>query len=487
MFFGLGCISRLAMIAIVIFAFGSIAMAGLILASDGFSGESIVDLPTVGEQFRLSGDTREVPSEADVDNTADGKINDVVEKREIFAEVPFWDEVSTEPEVIGTNVGLAIFFALVFGVLGTMLNNLLREHEQEMEDWLEYFYIKRIFRLFGATARQSVERGCLGLPVILAIFAAYGIIFSFLEPGINLLKPEGLQLAIIMSMSVGLISLSGDVAQRQLARFWHQPSRFGVYPANLSIAFVTTVLSRLVNLSPGIMFGTPGGADVEMEEDMRFREVILAVTTLIVVLGFGLAGWSLTALIRDQGDTTLSGDRLEFVAPLAQLAIALGLALFVIAIETAFFEMVPLSLTMGSRLFRWNPILWAAIFMPIFFVFSHTLLNPQGEYLEPFTETPTLLLTGASIILATILVWFWALFRFFDPPHVEAQRRRAAYQAQQASQQPYGQQHGYPQQPPRPTYPPQRPPGQQQYPPPQAPPRRDVYPPPDDDAPRHPH
>jgi hypothetical protein len=416
MFFGFGCMLRLAVLATVIFLIGLGATVILIAES----GYDFVDLPGVS------------------DDPQPGTLEEVIEKRDLFEDVPYISQVSTEPAVVGTNIGLAIFFATVFGALGAMLNNLVREHEKELEDWLEYFYIKRLFDFFRIAVGQDVQRGCLGMPIIITIFALYGIIFAFLEPGTSIFEPAGLQLAIVMAMSVALVSLSGDIAQRQLATFWRKTARFGIYPANLSLAVLTTALSRLVGFTPGIMFGTPGGVDIDMDGETRFREVVLSALTLVVVIGFGAAGWILTALIRSQDHVELSGATLELVSPAVQLMMVFGLALFVVAIETAFFEMIPLALTSGSRLFRWNPLLWGVVFMPIVFVASHTIFNPEGEYLSAFTETPILLLVGAAIILASILVWFWALFRFFDPPHIVAQKRREAYQRRQNPSSPPG-------------------------------------------------
>lgn len=409
MLFGFGCMIRLAVLATVIFLIGSAATVALIAASD----YNLVDLPGVS------------------DDPQPGTLDEVIEKRELFEDVPYISELSTEPAVVGTNVGLSIFFAVVFGTLGAMLNNLVRQHEKALEDWLEYFYIKRVFDFFRMAVGQDVQRGCLGMPVIIAIFALYGLIFAFLEPGTSPFEPAGMQLAIVMAMSVALVTLSGDIAQRQLATFWRKTSRFGIYPANLSIAVLTTLMSRIIGFTPGIMFGTPGGVDIDMDGETRFREVALAAMTLIVVVGFGAFGWFLTAFIRSQDDVVLSGTTLELVGPAAQLMIVFGLALFVVAIETAFFEMMPLALTSGAQMFRWNPLLWGMVFLPIFFIASHTLFNPKGEYLSAFAETPVLLLTGAAIILASLLIWFWVLFRYFEPPHITAQKRREAYQLSQ--------------------------------------------------------
>ncbi len=465
-----GCMNRLSILAILFFGMGSAVMtAVIVLSTEGLGGSDIINLPV---QSTVTAER------TTIEETAPGRLNDVVEKREIFQEVPRPSEVSTDSPVIVTNVSLAIIFALLFGLLSTMLNNLIRDQEKELQAWLMYFYLDRIFfplRAARFIAGQDVKRGCLGGPIIIIIFAIYGIVFAFLEPGLNLLSPAGIQLAIVLAISVGVISLAGDVARRQVARFWHKTARFGMYPANVTIAAFTTVLSRLFGLSPGILFGTPGGVDVEgMEDEPRLRDAVLAMTTLAVVLVFGALGWAMTELLWSAGDQTLSGDQLEFVAPLSQLGLALGLALFVVAIETAFFEMVPVSLTMGTQVFRWNPLVWAIGFIPVLFVFSHTLLNPQGEYLEAFEQTPVILLTIAVILMVLFLGILWILFRFFDPPNL----RRPPPPPYGGGRPPY-QQPGH--LPPYQGYPPQQPPYQpprppQGYPPPQRPPQG--YPPP---------
>jgi hypothetical protein len=463
MFGCLGCVNRLSMLAILFFAVGSaVMMAAIIVSTDGLGGKDLVELPVLIEG----------PRGRETEQVGTARINDVVSKRKLFAAVPLPGELSTETPVIVTNVSLAIIFALLFGLLSTLLNNLVKDKEAELEAWLTYFYLDRIFYPLKAVrflADQDVQRGCLSAPVIIFIFAAYGVIFALLEPGINLLTAPGIQLAIILAMSVGLISLAGDVAQRRVAWVWRKTSRFGVYPANLSLAVLSVAFSRLVSLSPGILFGTPGGVDVDKgDEEPRFRDAVLAITTLTVVAVFAGLGWGIVALMRDIGDQTLSGSQLEFAAPLVQLGLALGLALFVVAIETAFFEMIPLTLTMGTQIFRWNPLVWVAGFVPVVFVFAHTLLNPNGEYLEVFEQTSVVVLTVTVILLAALLGGLWLLLQFFDPPNL----RRPPLSPHAG--QPYQQ---YPQS----SYPP--PSHGAGYPPPQSPPQ---YPPPPG-QPRPPH
>jgi len=433
--------NRLAWLAMLLFGGGTAAIVTVVvLATDGLGSGDLISLPT------QPANTTAAP----ITPAPDVTLNEVVQKRPLLENVPLPSELSTEPSVVATNFGLAVLLAIVFGIISTTLNDLLRDEEETIRGWFRIPILRELTGLFKWAVGQNVQRGCLTLPIIVMIFALYGIIFAFLEDGMNIFTPEGTQLAIVMAMSVGLISLSGDVAQRQVARFWRNTARFGIYPANLLIAVVTTVFSRIFNLSPGIAFGTPGGADIEMDQQTRFREVVLAFTTLIVMVVLGGLGWAAAAGIRAAGDRTMSISQAEFAGPLAQLGLTIGLALFFVAVETSFFEMVPMGSTMGGKIIRWNPIIWGLAFIPVMFIFAHSLLNPDNDYLQAFEQTNVQVLTIMIAILAVITAVLWFYFKVLHRDSEPAPR--PAYPQQQSPQAPRQQRPPQPQVPPPPVY-----------------------------------
>ncbi|MBN1681485.1 MAG: hypothetical protein JW966_14485 [Anaerolineae bacterium] len=404
---------RLAWLTVLMFG-GSTAVvvAAVVLATGGLGSRDLVVLP--GEQEQIQKPDIQV------------ELNEVVEKRPIFDDVPLPDDVSRDPDVITTNASLAIILALLLGTISTVLGNLIREEEETFRRWFSVPIIRDILKTLSWGAGQNVRQGCLTFPVILVVFALYGFIFAFLEDGLNLLSPEGLQLALVMAMSIGLISLSGDVARRQVARFWRQTTRFGLYPANLLIAVVTTALSRGVRLSPGIVFGAPGGVDIDLDDQPLLREVVLAFVTLVVMIVLGVMGWGAAAAVREVGDRTMSVDQAEFAGPLLQLGLTIGLALFLVAVETSFFEMVPLTATLGSEIFRWNRIVWLITFAPVMFLFAHVLLNPEGEYLQAFEQANVQVLSAVIVILGTITAALWVYFRVLHQEPVPVRQQVTA-------------------------------------------------------------
>lgn len=408
--------SRFALLLTALFSAGTVSV--VVLATEGLGSEAYINLPEQVPSF--------TGSESQTETLPTATLNEVVERRPVFEPVPLPHEVSTNGDVIATNFLLTAFLVVLLGIVSTMLNNLIREKEDRIQQWMQYFYVDRFFQAFRLGTRQSIRKGCLGAPLIIIVFAIYGILFAYVEEGLNIFQPEDLQLAIVLAMSVALISLSGDVAQRQVARFWRRTSRYGVYPSNLGVAFLTTIVSRLFGLTPGIMFGTPAGVDVDFDDEPRLREGVLALTTLIVILGLGAFGWGITALIDAGGDQSYATNLLEFSAPLVMLAQTLGFALMVMALQTAFFEMAPVSLTMGSQLFRWNALIWLALAIPVTFAFCHVLINPGSEYLEAYDNVGVALLTVVVVLLTLITTAAWVFFTYVEPPRLPNQTPRPA-------------------------------------------------------------
>lgn len=376
-----------------------------VVATDGFGSDSLVNVPQKND-----GDL--------VGNILEPEIslNEAIERQPIFEKIPLPSEISTDPPVVGTNLTLTLILALLFGLISTMLNNLLREKEQRLEEWLSIFYLDRLWGLFRSSTGPAIQRGCLGTPILLLVFAVYGIIFAYVQEGQNIFDPQGTQLAVVLAMAVTLVSLSGDVAQRQVAWVWGKTATYGIYPMNVVLVIFTTLFSRIFGLIPGILYGVPGGIDIDMENEPRFRDVVLIVVTIVVLVSIGLGGWGVVAWLHAVGDKDLSLTALEFAGPLVALAQTMGLALMVLALETAFFEMAPVAYTMGGRLFRWNALAWAIFFAPITFAFLHVILNPKSQYLDAFSQIGVTLLMTLVILLAVATAFIWVFLTFAEPP-----------------------------------------------------------------------
>ncbi len=339
----------------------------------------------------------------------------------LFAAVPLLRQLSTDPRVIGTNLFLAIIMALVFGATSSILSNMLRDEEPRVQAWLHAFgitgLVRRLSGMASWTLGRGVRRGCLTLPLVLLIFALYGVIFAFLERGTSIFSREGVLLAVTLAFSVGLVSSAGDIARRIVAALWREPSHFSLYPVNLAVAAITVAISRVANLSPGIVFGTPGGAEVGAAADplqQAQRDRALGAMTLIVLITLALLGWALTGLVVSALDITLEY-RVARLAAAALTSLAnIGLAVFLIALQTTFFEMLPFAYSSGQPIFRWSKAVWALGFVPVAFIFSHALINPRYGFLESFLESDVRFLWFIMVVLVAVTGGLWFYFNVID-------------------------------------------------------------------------
>ena len=312
-----------------------------------------------------------------------------VQIRPLLARVPVPQQLNQEGRVIGGNICLAIIMALLFGVTSTVLGNMLRDEEPRIRAWLKALGIERLVGWIGEIFRWSlggaVKQGCLTLPLFILIVALYGVIFAFLEAGTSIFSQEGIWLAVMMAFTVGIVSFAGDIARRILGCLWRTRSRFNLYPINLLVAAGTVALSRLLPLTPGIVYGAPGGTEMELPADKREqREVILAFTTLAVLVVFGGMGWFVSGWVLSLLGTSFDQRAIDLVASLLTAAQNTGLMLFLVALETTFFELVPLAYSTGRAIFKWSKFVWVILFVPIAFLFNHALLNPQSGFLASF-------------------------------------------------------------------------------------------------------
>jgi hypothetical protein len=345
----------------------------------------------------------------------------MVQPRPLFGQVPVPQQLSTEPRVVGANLFLAILMALVFGATSSILSNMLRDEEPRIQAWLRALGITQLVEwirgLFGWTLSRGIRRGCLTLPLVLLIFGLYGIIFAFLERGTSIFSREGALLAVTLAFSVGLVSFAGDFARRLVAWLYRERSSFNLYPVNLVIAAATVALSRIVNLSPGIVFGTPGGADIEdsgnpAKEERRNRA--LGITTILTLVVIGGLGWAATGVVVNMLDVPFEGRVAQVVARALTGATNLGLAIFLVALQTSFFELLPYAYSSGQPIFRWSKIVWVLFFTPIAFLFAHALLNPQYGFLDSFRESEVRFLWLVMLLLVAVTAALWFYFNVID-------------------------------------------------------------------------
>ncbi len=328
-------------------------------------------------------------------------------------------DISTDPQVIGANLGLAAAAVLLLAVIQEAVNQTLSEHEEVIRQKLGR--VGFFSRMLGAAERpeSAPPRGRLQNAVTLVLIVVlYGLIFSLLERGWNPFTRAGLYVLLSMSLANGLVGLSDDFAEWRTARRWGLPTRVEVQRGNLVLAVASTLGSRILSLLPGIWFGGPEAFEIDSAALDQHRARKLMTAGLRTLLVLGTAVW------------LLSGVTAAVITALPILAVSLNAAsewaswidgvqsflllAFGSAAQTAFLALVGLPGTVGRALREGSVRVWGLGMLSSAFVYFHTLLNPQGDLAAALqtTNVRAFLLTTAGLAILAVAAWLY--FRSVD-------------------------------------------------------------------------
>lgn len=336
-------------------------------------------------------------------------------QEQYFYSIPTPPEASRSLGVVFTNLLLAILLALTFGTFSTLLNNTLEPEEHTLRSWLASLGPVRWFNektggiltsLHGSvTALEVPDFAVIGLIMLL-----YGAIFSFLNPRFYLFSLSGLLLLLGMIIAVGLVTLVDDLAVWMLLRRWNVAGEVSVYPSNLLLALATVAFSRMFGILPGIVFGAPGGIQVDDRKALspeRIRQLMVA--GLSSLAGFALFAW-LGTLITTALDAMGAGT--TPFAPAIVFVQNLLLLIFLAALTSLFIELIPIAYNKGRDLFDMNKIIWGVVFVVVAFIFVHLLINPGGAFLDAFLSSNLRTLIIVVGAFSAFALEVWAYFRW---------------------------------------------------------------------------
>src|SRR5690349_14022989 len=133
-------INRAATLVIVLAGTTTLVMAAFLVATNGGvdvlglqSHNGIIPTPiSIGPTPIPGAAVQPAPS---VNGPA--PLNSVIVKRRLFQDIPVPQEISRRPEVVGTNIVLAIVLALALGIIAAVLNSIIRAHEENFANWLD--------------------------------------------------------------------------------------------------------------------------------------------------------------------------------------------------------------------------------------------------------------------------------------------------------------------------------------------------------------
>ncbi len=325
----------------------------------------------------------------------------------LIASVTDLDHVNVSPEVVGTNLALALILLLAIGLTSALFNATLDENRPEIEAW--FGRVSARTAVVAAPLLRLTQSGRSGLPHagragalgrVAAILLLTALIYGFLSPDFGL---DGRSVIVFASLLVGLglvtyLAEGGSVLIGSV--HLHVPAGIRIYGAALAIAIGSVIISRAIDFKPGVLYGFVASAVLLAPVTLGRRqraEMVLVPTVLL--LAASLAAWLLLVPLRAAGQSEESW--------LLGLLEAVAAIVFVAGLETAFFNMIPIDPMDGATIARWSRLVWAVVFGFSGFLFWHLLLNQNQSYLAAFAETKVIaaFTLVALFSIATVAVW----------------------------------------------------------------------------------
>lgn len=303
--------------------------------------------------------------------------------------------ISASPATLATNFLLAVVLALAMGFFGNLLNGTLEAHEPEVARLLGPLsrVVYRAREKTGAvnSALRQRRLAWLGtLAQVILLVVLLGIIYAFVDPGFDPLRPDAVLAILALTLSVGLIGMVDDFAQYFFLRRYRETPVLRVHAGNAILAILSALASRVFQITPGILIGNPAGLEEVRETRIDAYLHLVAMGSVAVL---SLMAWFLSPLVSSN----------LFVVTILLLTFAVG-------VQTLFFEMLPLSNLHGKDIFQLNRWLWAALLGIFAWLFLTTMLNPDGEFLSSFTQPDMVTLAVIVVLFCLFAVGVWFYF-----------------------------------------------------------------------------
>jgi hypothetical protein len=321
--------------------------------------------------------------------------------------------VPLDPNVLLTNVLLALAFVILLAVTSEIFNSSIDEHREEVEGFVKrlsrgpLLFLLPLARL-DAWLDGVSERGRLGAILHAgAILLLTGLIYGALSPdyGFNL---ASVILVVALMTGVGLMTYvqKGGRAILQTRRYGAK-STVRLYGTAVFVALGCVVASRLIHFAPGAVYGFIASTLVLVPAAMSRRgQASVVLLPMAGMLGLGIVAAALLGPVAAAASTDNGW-------PLALLQTILSVVL-VCGIEGAFFSLLPLTFLDGATVKAWSRVGWGIAFGITTFLLWQLLLNPHGAYYQALQQTNVVV----AVIILTIFIIVsgstWLYFKFRD-------------------------------------------------------------------------
>ncbi|MEP7217046.1 MAG: FGLLP motif-containing membrane protein [Anaerolineaceae bacterium] len=328
---------------------------------------------------------------------------------EVLRAMPRLEEISVEGGTVATNLALAgITLWVLFS--SVLLNQVLQEHRAEIDE--RTGRLTRPIRGFARRARRSGTPNGARILAPVFVLLLTGLIYGFLDPSFGFNRSSAVMFFSVV-LGVGVVTyVCSGLEALMTRRTFDIAAAVRPYPASLVVAAASVAITRIIGLQPGAIYGFVASCAIlgtgQIDERRQGRVTIFPVVTAIIL---AVAAVLLIEPLRANDSVASS--------LLGQVIIGAGIIVFVGGIEGVAFNMIPLSVTDGGKLFRWHRTVWVAVSLVAVFLFWHVLLNRDRQYFDALRQAKSLSVLALFLAYTGLSFGLWAYFRW-RPRHVEA-------------------------------------------------------------------
>jgi len=248
-----------------------------------------------------------------------------------------------------------------------------------------------------------VEERTMTTARLLLAVALVALISAFLNPDLSV-SLEGLAVYLGFLLAIGIVLVSFELPGLLVhRRMLGETGRLRVLPWAIVIAAVFVLVSRVVQLQPGYLYGVVLGViflqAATQRDEGREAAAGAAWTLVVAVVAWLGLGW-VRGLGLPEGD-------------LVGIGLETALAAVVVAgLEAVSFGLMPFRFMPGWVIYRWRRPVWAVLFVLSVFAFIHVLIGPNAGYLSELSISALMAALGVFAFFGAFSILFWAYFRF---------------------------------------------------------------------------
>jgi hypothetical protein len=269
--------------------------------------------------------------------------------------------------------------------------------------------------------------------VLIVVFVGLtALLTAFIDPRFNTRTGQGIAIYLTLFAAIGLVTWLAEWGQIGALRRDQLNAAFRVRPLTLIITLVAVLSTRAIDFLPGFLvalflsyalFNVADSRPTEQRAALRSLLLIgiICIVTYLLAIPIDLL---LGNLLAQTGNAAA-----QTGADAAGLLESLILTIYIVALEYAFFGLLPTRYTDGARLFDLNRIIWGAGFGLITFSLLMTALNPTLSGVEVFRQPAIVVMGGVLLLVSAVALGTWLRVSNRETRLEEGQDNRLTFSA----------------------------------------------------------